>query len=49
MTIAQMVIREHYNFAKVISRRFCNKIGLDITNDLEAEGFVGCGFGESGK
>lgn len=41
MTIAQMVAEEHYTFAKIISKRYCFKIGFDITEDLEAEGFVG--------
>lgn len=41
MTIAQMVAEEHYTFAKIISRRYCLKIGFDMTEDLEAEGLVG--------
>lgn len=41
MDICANTITEHYTFAKIISRRFCSKIGFDFTEDIEAEGFVG--------
>lgn len=40
-TIANAVIEEHCSFANAISRRYCRRIGLDITEDIEAEGIVG--------
>lgn len=38
---SRSLIEEHFNFCKIISKRYCNSIGLDVTKDISAEGFVG--------
>ena len=41
MNATNIIIEEYYIFAKIISKRYCNQIGFDMTEDIEAEGFVG--------
>jgi RNA polymerase sigma factor (sigma-70 family) len=41
MTMTNLVVEEHYIFAQKISEHYCNRIGIDFTEDICAEGLVG--------
>ena len=38
---ANAIAEEHFDFAKIISRKYCRQIGFDCNEDIESEGLVG--------